>query len=97
MPSEAVNLGSGGASDEGPVDEHERQALRGAVVTHHLPRHRLLVRRLPPHARPAHATRKVCQALLTKVGDADQPRFQTSNVIVNLAMGGTSIVLVPAA
>lgn len=53
------------ASDEGPVGEHERQALRGAVVAHHLPRHCLLVRRLPPHARPAHAAGEVRQALLT--------------------------------
>jgi hypothetical protein len=61
-----VDVKSGGASDEGPVDEHERQALRRAVVAHHLPRHRLLVRRLPPHARPAHAAGEVRQALLTK-------------------------------
>jgi hypothetical protein len=37
-------------SDEGPVDQHEGEAVRRAVVAHHLPRHRLLVRSLPSHA-----------------------------------------------
>lgn len=74
LPTEAASLRSG-ASDEGPVDEHERNALRGAVVAHHLPRHRLLVRRLPPHARPAHAGGEVRQALLAKGGEAGQLRY----------------------
>lgn len=42
-------------SKEGPVDEHEGDAVgAAAVAVDHLPRHRLLVRRRPPNARHAH-------------------------------------------
>jgi hypothetical protein len=50
-------------SHEGPVDEHEGEALRGVVVAQDLPRHRLLVRHRPTHARHADAAGEVRQAL----------------------------------
>jgi len=50
-------------SHEGPVHEHEGEAVRGVVVAQDLPRHRLLVRHGPTHARHADTAREVCEAL----------------------------------
>ena len=54
---------AGAASDEGPVGEHEREALRRAIVANNLPGHHLLVRCLPPHARLARTAGEVRPAL----------------------------------
>lgn len=52
-----------GGSHEGPVDEHEGEAVRRVVVAKNLPRHRLLIRCLPPHARLADASREIGETL----------------------------------
>ncbi|BAT18055.1 Os12g0612850, partial [Oryza sativa Japonica Group] len=60
---------------EGPVDEHEGEAVRRVVVAKNLPRHRLLIRCLPPHARLADASREIGETLLHDLGELRAQRL----------------------
>lgn len=64
-----------GGSHEGPVDEHEGEAVRRVVVAKNLPRHRLLIRCLPPHARLADASREIGETLLHDLGELQAQRL----------------------
>jgi hypothetical protein len=55
--------------DEGPVDEHEADAVRAAVVVEHLPRQRLLVRHRPAEARHAQPAGDAREPLLHDAGE----------------------------